>query len=92
MTKAEKQLARLLARPSDFTWSELETLLGNFGYEILNAGKTSGSRVRFIRPETKHKILLHKPHPGEILRKYQIDYVLESLREQGLIGEESDGR
>lgn len=90
MTRAEKLLSRLLSRPSDFTWGELETLLGHFGYEPFNAGRTSGSRVKFRHPVTKHKLSLHKPHPGEILKPYQIDDVIEALREQALIGDEDD--
>lgn len=48
MTKKEKLKDRLLSYPSDFTWDEVKKLLLSFGYRESNAGKTSGSRVRFI--------------------------------------------
>jgi hypothetical protein len=33
MSKFEKAIARLLAKPKDFTWKELKTVLGHFGYQ-----------------------------------------------------------
>lgn len=35
---------------------------------------------------SKHIIRLHKPHPGNILKMYVIDYVIGELKDQGLIG------
>lgn len=58
MTKKEKLKDRLLSYPSDFTWDELKKLLLSFGYKESNAGKTSGSRVRFIS-DIYSPILLH---------------------------------
>lgn len=43
----------------------------------------SGSRVCFRK--NAHNIKLHKPHPGNILKKYQLDLVIEELKKQGLI-------
>jgi len=34
-----------LRRPKDFAFNELETLLKGFGFELSNAGGTSGSAV-----------------------------------------------
>lgn len=85
MSKKEKLIARLINRPRDFTYDELETLLAYLGYTELRKGKTSGSRRAFIRETTKHLIRLHKPHPGNILKRYQLDYIIEELRKEALI-------
>ena len=80
MSKIDKLIIRLLSRPKDFTYNELTTLLASFGYdEVRNAG----SRVCFSKDN--HKIKLHKPHPGNILKSYQLDLVIEELSSKGLI-------
>ena len=63
MSKAEKLLVRLLSKPKDFTYPELKTTLTSLGY-VEEQG--AGSRICF-KSET-HKIKLHKPHPGNILK------------------------
>ena len=88
MAKFEKLKARLLSKPSDFTWDELVTLLGHFGYTEVNTGKTGGSRRKFAEATSKHIINLHKPHPGKILKSYQVNQVVATLKEQGLIRDE----
>jgi len=51
--------------------------------QLSNKGKTSGSRVRFI----KHNIaiILHKPHPRKELPVYQIKQILDVLMKEGLL-------
>ena len=85
MSKPEKLFNRLLSHPTDFTYKELARLLKRFGYIESNRGKTSGSAVAFINHETGHIIRLHKPHPRPVLKKYQIEDVIESLKSVGLI-------
>jgi hypothetical protein len=85
MSKGEKLVKRLLAKPNDFTYNELKSLLSHFGYVESQSGKTSGSRVAFINEKDKHIIRLHKPHPGNELKKYQIEQVIEELKARSLI-------
>ncbi|MDR1198393.1 MAG: type II toxin-antitoxin system HicA family toxin [Prevotellaceae bacterium] len=80
MTKTDKLLVRLLSRPKDFTYNELRTFLSTFGYIEVQG---SGSRVCFEKKG--HKIKLHKPHPGNILKRYQLDLIIEELKNRGLI-------
>ena len=82
--QTEKLLKRFLAKPQDFTWQELVSLLNGFGYEVIKGGKTCGSRVRFIHPK-RGIIILHKPHPSTVLKRYQLEQVEETLRSEGLI-------
>ena len=83
MSKRDKLLERLQSRPRDFTFDELTALLGRFGYYIVKAGKTGGSRVTFTNGDDY--LRLHKPHPRNILKQYQIDNIISSLKERGLI-------
>ena len=85
MSKHEKLLQKISSKPKIFKYSELKTLLLGFGYDEIKKGKTSGSRVAFYNEKTKHIIRLHKPHPSNELKKYQINLVIESLKEQGII-------
>ena len=87
MSKKEKILKRILRKPKDFTYNELRTMLGQLGYKELSSGKTSGSRVAFINEKTMHVIRLHKPHPKNILKNYQILQIIEELHRIGVINE-----
>ena len=71
MSKKEKLIARFLSMPSDFHYDEMVTLLGYFGFYDVKKGKTSGSRVKFENEEGV-PIILHKPHPSGIMKKYQM--------------------
>ncbi|MFA7239943.1 MAG: type II toxin-antitoxin system HicA family toxin [Sulfuricellaceae bacterium] len=84
MGKYEKLLDRLRSRPVDFTFDEMETVLTGFGYRRTDGGKTTGSAVRFIHSQYQ-VIRLHKPHPGNELKRYAISDVLEKLESEGLI-------
>ncbi|MBV5330353.1 MAG: type II toxin-antitoxin system HicA family toxin [Chlorobium sp.] len=85
MSKDHKLIVRLLSRPKDFTYNELCRVLNSLGYEESQSGKTSGSRVAFIDKSTNHIIRLHKPHPSNELKQYQIELVIEELKSRGLI-------
>ncbi|WP_293715131.1 type II toxin-antitoxin system HicA family toxin [uncultured Parabacteroides sp.] len=64
----------------------LERLLKYFGYEKSNKGKTSGSRVIYKNAD-KRPIMIHKPHPGNIIKLYAMKQVLNDLVEAGFIKE-----
>lgn len=59
-------------------------MLNGFGYEQVSAGKTGGSRVRFIHPKYP-PIILHKPHPKPILKRYIMNDILHLLKREQLI-------
>ncbi|PYF77200.1 type II toxin-antitoxin system HicA family toxin [Pedobacter nutrimenti] len=78
MTKINKLLKRFYSKPRDFSWMELTRVLSHFGYEEISKGKTGGSRRKFAN-RNKKVISLHEPHPGNILKAYQIDLVIQQL-------------
>lgn len=83
MSKKEKLIARLLSRPKDFHYEEAKAILEYFGFEENHKGKTSGSRVEFVRG--KDTLLMHKPHPSGELKGYQVKQLIETLRNLKLI-------
>jgi len=82
MSKKEKLLGRFKSLPKDFTFKELKSLLEYFGYEEIQG---SGSRVAFKSTETSHSIKLHKPHPSNILKHYQIKQIKDELEMKEVI-------
>ena len=84
MGTKEKLRDRFNAMPSDFTFDEMQRLLEGYGYEKCYKGKTSGSRIIF-KNGNKRPIMLHKPHPGNIVKGYAMKQVLDDLKEAGLI-------
>ena len=84
MGTKEKLRDRFLKMPSDFTFDEMQRLLKGYGYERGNKGKTSGSRLIFKNGD-KRPIMLHKPHPGNLVKEYAMKQVMEDLREAGFI-------
>lgn len=83
MGKKEKLIERLKSNPKNFTFDEMKSALESLGFEMSNKGKTSGSRVKFIKGNIG--IILHKPHPRKELLEYQIKQVLEILEKEDLI-------
>ena len=77
MSTKEKLIERFKRQPKDFTWEELVRLFRMFGFSVDNKGKTSGSRVVFVRDNDE--IEVHKPHPSKIIKGYVMKEVLNFL-------------
>lgn len=84
MGQKEKLINRLKSKPKDFTFDEVESLLGYLDYKRSDKGRTSGSRVMFVS-ENHPPIMMHKPHPRKELLEYQVKQLLEMLKQEGLI-------
>ena len=80
MSTIEKAIERLKAKPKDFTYDEAKRILNYLGFIENNKGKTSGSRVVFVGKDNR-KIVLNKPHPSNILKKYQINDIVNEIKE-----------
>ena len=65
------------------TFQEMKTLLESLGFTMSNKGKTSGSRVSFMKGNIP--ISFHKPHGGEPIKAYVLKAVLETLERMRLI-------
>lgn len=80
MSKVQKYIEKLKTKSNNLTYDEAKKILISLGFNENNKGKTSGSRVEFVNNDNK-KIELHKPHPENKLKLYQIRKILKSLEE-----------
>ncbi len=80
MTRQNKLLKRFLTKPikKDLTYQELKRLLEGLGYREDDG---EGSRVSFYHPQTGDVIDLHKPHPGNELKIYQVKMIQNKIHE-----------
>ena len=78
MTLKEKLIKRLKSKLKDFTWDELTSLLNKLNFLEVETGKTGGYRSKFIG-DNNVVITLHKPHPNNILKKYQLEQIIKIL-------------
>ena len=83
MSRKDKLVERLLKKPKDFTFDEMQSLLSCFGYELKQGG--TGSGVKFIKDGSNEVINFHNPHPSGILKRYVLDQVVKKLRKDGLL-------
>ena len=83
MSTKEKLVERFKTPPRDFTFDELKTLMKHCGFSLQNSGKTSGSRVCFVKGSTLLK--MHRPHPGDIVQMGTLKNIHAYLEANGLI-------
>lgn len=84
MSKKEKLIKKLKSKPKDFTYDELKTTLNYLEFFESNKGKTSESAVEF-KDKFGRKIVLHKPHPSNIIKLYKMDEIIDLLEEWRII-------
>lgn len=82
MSRLEKEIDRLKSKPKDYTYDEAKSLLNKLGFFENNKGKTSGSRVEF-KDLFGRKVTLHKPHPSNVIKTYQINKFVKDLKNGG---------
>jgi hypothetical protein len=85
VSKLQKFLDWIINNSGTVTYSELSYVLSRFGYQEVKPGKTSGSRVAFYNQSKKLLIRLHKPHPSNELKDYQIKLIKAHLEQNNLI-------
>ncbi len=85
VSKLQKILDRIINNSGRVTYTELSYVLSRFGYLEVKTGKSSGSRVAFYNKSKKVLIRLHKPHPGNELKDYQIKLIKAHFEQNNLI-------
>jgi hypothetical protein len=83
MSTKEKLIKRLKNKPKDFTFNEAVNLLELLGYKKYTSGKTSGSRMKFVKDNKPY--FMHRPHPQKVLKEYQVNDLIKRLTEEGLM-------
>jgi HicA toxin of bacterial toxin-antitoxin, len=81
MSKKQKLIDRLSSIPKDFTWDELVCVLDGYGYELQKS--KGSSRRAFLNKYNKHTFYFHKPHPSNLVKRYILDEVIKTLKDQG---------
>ena len=85
MCKIEKAKSRLKSRPKDYSFNEACSLLEGLGFVEFTKGKTSGSRMKFVRYTDGACVMIHKPHPTNILKTYVVTQLYNFLVQRGEI-------
>jgi len=82
MSRHEKLKDRFKELPLNFTWDELCRLMKGCGFDQISG---AGSRYKFCHQKSHLVVILHKPHPGNLIKKYAMKQVLERLKACGEI-------
>lgn len=85
MSRLDKAKERIRSKPKDYTYNEAKSLLMQLGFREYIKGKTSGSRIKFYRELDNKMILLHKPHPGNIMSSGAVEALADFLFDLGEI-------
>ncbi len=85
MSQRDELIKRLLSKPKDFEIRELDRLMSFCGCERDNAGKTSGSAVKYFHRKDGKIFMCHRPHPGNILKPYVVSAAIAFLKDIGEI-------
>ena len=88
MNKREKLIRRFRTLPKDFTFDEVLALFEGYGFELDNKGATSGSRVKFYHSVDQKVYVMHKPHPSNIVKGYQMRNILNFLNDNDYLKKE----
>ena len=83
MSTKEKLKERFKKLPNDFTFEELTKLFASLGYSLDNKGNTSGSRISFYKENDRS--LLHRPHPGNIMKVGVLNNIYFLLKQRKLL-------
>lgn len=85
MNKKDKLIKRFRTLPRDFTFDEVVSLFQCYGFELINKGATSGSRVKFYNAVDQNAYIMHKPHPSNIIKGYVMRDILNYLLKNNYI-------
>ena len=79
--KHSKTLQAIFERPtsSSVKWQSLVGLMKEIGCEV---EEREGSRVGFVFGDDE--VVLHKPHPGNELKKYVVEQLRNYFRNKGI--------
>ncbi|UXY16704.1 type II toxin-antitoxin system HicA family toxin [Chitiniphilus purpureus] len=81
MTKNDKRLQRLKTIPADYHWDELRALLESLDWTLVQSG---GGSHCFFEHVSGRRLNTYRPHPGGIMKRYQLKEVVALLDEMGV--------
>ncbi|HNR32804.1 MAG TPA: type II toxin-antitoxin system HicA family toxin [Candidatus Hydrogenedentes bacterium] len=79
--QVKKTLEAVFETPTrcDIRWADIESMFVALGAEV-QSGR--GSRVRVAL--RGRRAVFHRPHPGRLAKRYQVEYTREFLRGVGV--------
>lgn len=83
MSSKEKLVKRFLSLPRDFTFDEVIRLFAVFGFIISQKGRSSGSRVAFVRGV--EVFTMHRPHLANIVKRGTLQNIKDYLEQKKLL-------
>lgn len=86
MTKRDKRLERLLAKPKDFTWDEMLAVMKQYNCQWFPNG--GGSSHGVFQHESGLVFNSYRPHPSGIVLRYQLSAAIEFLKRVNEVEEE----
>lgn len=85
MGRADRAKEAFRACEGTFSFLDFEAILRGDGYEpVRPAGRTGGSRRRFVNRESGHVIMLHKPH-DDVMQPGMVRRLRRELMERGVL-------
>lgn len=83
MPKKEDLLEKLYRKPypKNFTMRELDQLMSKCNCIKGDGGRGSG--VKYTKKDTNQSLIFDQPHPGNELKKYQIEKVKDFMNRIG---------
>lgn len=84
MSSVNKIIKKFKNSSNNITFNETQRLLKKLGYKTDSKGKTSGSKIAFLKNGSQ-KITLHKPHIRNTLLAHQRQTIVEVLKKEGKI-------
>jgi len=88
MSQYDKRLERLCRRPppTDLRWDEFVAILGSLGF-VLHERSGGSSHKYLVATVTgqERRIDTSRPHPGGIMKQYQLRETVAKLHEWGLL-------
>lgn len=71
-------------RLNTFTYEEVKQLLKYYGFEEMRSGKQGSSVIKFYNKASDTRIYIHRPHPGNFVKRYILREIINILDKEDL--------
>ncbi|WP_371833220.1 type II toxin-antitoxin system HicA family toxin [Ferrovibrio sp.] len=85
MTSLDKLKDAFASCRGPFPFRDFVRLLGQLGYEEVKAGRTGGSRRKFLNRIVDDVLYLHEPHPGTDMGAGMVKRLQQHLKDRKLL-------
>ena len=82
MAQTDRLIEAFKSCAGPYPWRDFEKLMRALGYEKSPSG--GGSGRKFKHPDTKHLVMLHEPHDGE-MKPGMVRRLRDELEDRGIL-------